>query len=58
MYFAEKSNFDGVLISSILYGMPKTQPLTRCPFVRDHFIRLVRSRDRDRTILSMYDRPI
>ena len=57
LYLEEKSIFAGVLISSILYGMPKTLSPTR-PSVREHFIRLVCFRDHNRTVVSEYGRAV
>lgn len=56
-YIGEKSNFVGVFIGSILYGMLET-PVTTRPSPRDDFIYLACSRDRDRIVLPMYDRAI
>ena len=56
-YLQEKSFFAGILISSILYGMPNIPSPTR-PSVREHSIRLVCFRDRDRTVVSKYDRAV
>ena len=57
VYIEEKCKFAEVVISSVLYGMPKTPPPTR-PSIRDYFICLVCSRNHDRSILSIYGRVV